>query len=113
MMRTGDVSSWTDLAEIGPVYPFVGWEGLFVIACTVFWLAWIVWQLRSEKAEYEARRAERRYKAVDPDNRVVARTLEGEWEACLQELEVVRHHFFVCYLDATFIFQERDNFQSS
>ena len=36
------------------------------------------WKLRLEQAEYEARRAERRYKAVDPDNRVVARTLEGQ-----------------------------------
>jgi len=27
---------------------------------------------------------------VDPDNRVVARTLEGEWERCLSELEQVR-----------------------
>ncbi len=48
------------------------------------------WKLRLEKAAYEARRAERRYKAVDPDNRVVARTLEAEWEACLQELEALR-----------------------
>lgn len=45
------------------------------------------WKLRIEQASYEARRAERRYKAVDPDNRVVARTLEREWEARLQELE--------------------------
>lgn len=44
------------------------------------------WKLRLEQAEYEARRAERRYKAVDPDNRVVARTLESEWEARLQDL---------------------------
>jgi len=48
------------------------------------------WKLRLEKAEYEARRAERRYMAVDPDNRVVARTLEAQWEACLQELESIR-----------------------
>jgi DNA invertase Pin-like site-specific DNA recombinase len=48
------------------------------------------WALRVERAEYEARHAERRYKAVDPDNRVVARTLEGEWERCLRELEQVR-----------------------
>jgi hypothetical protein len=48
------------------------------------------WTLRVERAEYEARHAERRYKAVDPDNRVVARTLEGEWERCLSELEQVR-----------------------
>jgi DNA invertase Pin-like site-specific DNA recombinase len=44
------------------------------------------WKLRLEQAEYEARRAERRYKAVDSDNRVVARTLENEWEARLQDL---------------------------
>lgn len=44
------------------------------------------WKLRLEQAEYEARRAERRYKAVDPDNRVVARTLENDWEARLQDL---------------------------
>jgi DNA invertase Pin-like site-specific DNA recombinase len=48
------------------------------------------WQLRLEQAEYEARRAERRYKAVDPDNRVVARTLESEWEGRLQELAEIR-----------------------
>jgi len=51
------------------------------------------WKLRLEKAEYEARRAERRYKAVDPDNRVVARTLEADWEKCLRELESVGHQY--------------------
>ena len=51
------------------------------------------WKLRLEKAEYEPRRAERRYKAVDPDNRVVARTLEADWESCLRELEAVRHQY--------------------
>lgn len=50
------------------------------------------WQLRTEKAEYNARLAERRYMAVDPDNRVVARTLESQWEQRLQELEEVRRH---------------------
>jgi len=48
------------------------------------------WQLRLEKAEYEARLAERRYMAVDPDNRVVARTLEHDWELCLREVEETR-----------------------
>jgi len=51
------------------------------------------WKLRLEKAEYEARRAERRYKAIDPENRVVARTLESEWEACLRELESVKARY--------------------
>ncbi len=51
------------------------------------------WQSRLEQARYEARRAERRYKAVDPENRVVARTLEREWEARLQELDDVERQY--------------------
>lgn len=47
------------------------------------------WRLRLERAQYEARLAERRYKAVDPENRIVARTLEREWEARLQETETL------------------------
>lgn len=39
-----------------------------------------------ERARYEAQRAERRYRAVDPDNRLVARGLEAEWETRLREL---------------------------
>jgi DNA invertase Pin-like site-specific DNA recombinase len=41
---------------------------------------------RLERACYEAARAERRYRAVDPENRLVARGLEREWEQCLQDL---------------------------
>ncbi|MFC1482497.1 recombinase family protein [Myxococcota bacterium] len=48
------------------------------------------WQLQIEKAEYEARRAERQYDAVEPENRVVARTLEARWEACLRQVEELR-----------------------
>jgi DNA invertase Pin-like site-specific DNA recombinase len=48
------------------------------------------WQLQIEKAEYEARRAERQYNAVEPENRVVARTLEARWEACLRRVEELR-----------------------
>jgi DNA invertase Pin-like site-specific DNA recombinase len=51
------------------------------------------WRLRLERARYEAQLAERRYKAVDPDNRVVARTLEREWNEKLGELEALeREH---------------------
>jgi DNA invertase Pin-like site-specific DNA recombinase len=48
------------------------------------------WLLRLEKARYEAKRAERQYDACDPDNRVVARTLEKRWNdklAAIEELE--------------------------
>lgn len=44
-------------------------------------------KLQVEHARYEAQRAERRYRAVDPDNRLVARGLEAEWERCLRELQ--------------------------
>jgi Recombinase len=37
-----------------------------------------------EQARYHAARAERRYRAVDPDNRLVARGLEAEWEHALR-----------------------------
>jgi DNA invertase Pin-like site-specific DNA recombinase len=39
-----------------------------------------------EQARYQAVRAERRYRAVDPDNRLVARGLETEWNTALQQL---------------------------
>lgn len=51
------------------------------------------WRARLEQARYEGRRAERRYKAVDPDNRVVARTLEREWEGRLREQEAVERQY--------------------
>ena len=51
------------------------------------------WRARIEQAQYEARLAERRYKAVDPDNRVVARTLEGEWEQRLRDLQKVEQQY--------------------
>jgi DNA invertase Pin-like site-specific DNA recombinase len=43
-------------------------------------------QRQVEQARYNAARAERRYRAVDPDNRLVARGLEAEWEHALQQL---------------------------
>lgn len=44
------------------------------------------WRRQVEQARYEAQLAERRYRAVDPDHRLVARGLEAEWEKCLREL---------------------------
>lgn len=44
------------------------------------------WRKEAERARYEAHLAERRYRAVDPDNRLVARGLEDEWEKCLGKL---------------------------
>src|SRR6266536_232452 len=40
-------------------------------------------ELAVERARYEADRAERAFSAVEPENRLVARTLEARWEAKL------------------------------
>ena len=42
-------------------------------------------RLQVERARYEAERAERRYRSVEPENRLVARTLETEWENKLHD----------------------------
>ncbi len=41
------------------------------------------WAQRLERVRYETALARRRYEAVDPDMRLVARTLERDWEAAL------------------------------
>ena len=44
------------------------------------------WRLEVERTRYEAHRAERRYRNVEPENRLVARGLETEWENRLRDL---------------------------
>ncbi|QRK08604.1 recombinase family protein [Archangium violaceum] len=43
-------------------------------------------ELEREQAHYEVRLAQRRYEAVDPDNRLVAAELEARWNAALTQL---------------------------
>lgn len=45
------------------------------------------WEKRIEAARYEAERAARRYYQVEPENRLVARSLESDWNARLAEVE--------------------------
>lgn len=51
------------------------------------------WQYRIQAARYAAELAQRRYEQVDPANRLVARTLEQQWEACLAEVERLNTDF--------------------
>lgn len=51
------------------------------------------WKARLDRARYHTQLAERRYKAVDPDNRVVVRTLEREWNDALRELDQVERDY--------------------
>lgn len=41
------------------------------------------WQQQLERARYQADRARRQYQAVEPENRLVARHLESQWEEAL------------------------------
>ena len=55
-----------------------------------------LWQQRRERAAYDAERAARQYHAVEPENRLVARTLERTWEeklAIQQQLDEEYHRF--------------------
>ncbi len=47
------------------------------------------WALRRERARYEAERARRQYDAVEPENRLVARSLERAWEEKLRAVEAI------------------------
>ena len=44
-------------------------------------------ELELQQARYEASLAERRYAACDPDNRLIAATLEKGWEAALRRIQ--------------------------
>jgi DNA invertase Pin-like site-specific DNA recombinase len=47
------------------------------------------WNKRLERARFEVDRAERQYQKVEPENRLVARTLERNWEEALGKLREV------------------------
>jgi DNA invertase Pin-like site-specific DNA recombinase len=51
------------------------------------------WQMRLERAEYEAALAERRYEEVDPAQRLVASTLERRWNEALMGLEELKKQY--------------------
>jgi hypothetical protein len=51
------------------------------------------WQLQLERPRYEAQRAERQYDAVEPENRLVARTLEQRWNDKLQPVEALERAY--------------------
>ena len=46
-----------------------------------------IWRQRLERAEFTADRARRQYQLAEPENRLVARQLEKDWEAALAERE--------------------------
>jgi len=54
-MSTIGYSNWAvDLAEVGAIYPFQGWELTMTIVCVIFWLGWHRVQYNAECRELEA-----------------------------------------------------------
>jgi len=51
------------------------------------------WTLKRERVEYECERACRQYDAVEPENRLVARSLESIWESKLRDVEKVEQDY--------------------
>ena len=51
------------------------------------------WQEKLQRLEYQADLARRRYEFVDPANRLVAQTLETEWNTRLLEVEAAKREY--------------------
>jgi hypothetical protein len=51
------------------------------------------WQLRLERARYEADLARRRFMVTDPENRLVGRSLERDWNEKLTEIDRLEREY--------------------
>ena len=71
---TGNFGDWNgNILDIGPIYPFVGWETLMVLLLIVFWIGWHVLQIRKEHRDYDAqarllRQGDNLYRAVEAEH---------------------------------------------
>lgn len=62
-MSTGSFESFAArIADIGPLYPFVGSEVVLVIVAVGCWIAWHVYELRMEQRDYD-----KQLKALDDE----------------------------------------------
>ena len=53
MIHTGKVETWSaNPLDLGPLYPFVGWEMAMAGICLVVFAAFIVWKFNSENQNY-------------------------------------------------------------
>lgn len=53
-MSTGSFENWAGtIADIGPIYPFVGSEGMLAIAGLIFWVWWHIKQIKMENQNHE------------------------------------------------------------
>lgn len=69
------------------------------------------WRQRLERAHYEVERAARQYQAVEPEHRLVARTLERQWEDALNAEAALKadHERFMAEQPAGLTAEQRDS----
>ena len=72
-----------------------------------------LWKQRLERAHYEVERAWRQYNAVEPENRLVARTLEKQWEQALEAEETLKMEYarFIAHEPAVMSAEQREAIQ--
>ena len=64
MSSTGTIQTWSvNPLDVGPIYPFVGWEMSMFAASVAFCIAFFVWKFTTESAHY----AKRAQKLSEPD----------------------------------------------
>jgi DNA invertase Pin-like site-specific DNA recombinase len=74
----------------------------------------LIWRQRLERAGYQAERARRQYQLVEPENRLVARQLEKDWEAALAERQRLSEEYdrFTAARPRTLTAVERDQIRA-
>jgi hypothetical protein len=73
-----------------------------------------IWRQRLERAEFAAGRARRQYQLAEPENRLVARQLEKDWEAALAERQRLAEEYdrFTVARPRTLTAAERDQIRA-
>ncbi len=66
------------------------------------------WLLSIERAQYEADRAERQFMLADPENRLVVRSLESNWDQKLKELEKAKRDYAIYNSQKAWIPSEKE-----
>jgi len=73
-MTTGNFADWNgNILDIGPIYPFVGWEVPMVIVGFIFWIGWQYLQIQMENGQLaeeasNLRQGDSLRKAVEAEN---------------------------------------------
>lgn len=73
---TGSFGNWDgDLTLLGPIYPFVGSEGLLALILLIVWIVWHILQIRAESKQFaeeaaNLRKAGNLQKAVEAESPV-------------------------------------------